>query len=425
MKKIIMIIMLLWAGKEINAQVSWRVVGRMLYPVSGGQVVYDLAGQSNKIYIFGGYSDSLQHAVDWIQEYDALPVTNNWHVVGNMQQSRQQFVADIWKNNALYFGGTSEIATDKTSLEAWEYNVVTNPPTLFDKKDNFGRSFSTGHVKGDNLYIIGGNPIVSGTTLPYIFEYNLNTKLAGFTFNSPSADPPRQHMTFLVGDNIYIFGGVTNGVMNSIQRFNIPTKKLETLSTKLIEARAGGAAVYNPSSKKGYIMGGYNETNPALATVEQIIVNSDGTLSVSSTTPLNYARSNLMAVNYKGTVAVFGGKDTKGKVVRYVEILLDQNTTGTGETQPAPTDYQLFQNYPNPFNPSTDISYQLPASGFVSLKVFDFLGREISTLVNETQQPGIHHSKFNTQNYNLPSGTYFYKLSVGNYLSTKKMLLLK
>ncbi len=90
-----------------------------------------------------------------------------------------------------------------------------------------------------------------------------------------------------------------------------------------------------------------------------------------------------------------------------------------------PANYELSQNYPNPFNPSTVISYQLPVASYVTLKIYDLLGSEISTLVNEYQQAGIHNSTFNTQNLFLPSGIYFYKLIAGEFSSTKKMILMK
>ena len=90
-----------------------------------------------------------------------------------------------------------------------------------------------------------------------------------------------------------------------------------------------------------------------------------------------------------------------------------------------PVEYKLSQNYPNPFNPSTTINYQLPTAGFVTLKVYNVLGREVAALVNEYQMAGIYNSKFITQNYALPSGVYFYQINSGNYLQTKKMILAK
>ncbi len=88
-----------------------------------------------------------------------------------------------------------------------------------------------------------------------------------------------------------------------------------------------------------------------------------------------------------------------------------------------PNSFKLFQNYPNPFNPTTSIKYTASTIQYVNLTVYDVLGREIKTLVNEEKNPGEYEVKFNASH--LPSGTYFYRLSVGNYTETKKMLLIK
>ncbi len=85
--------------------------------------------------------------------------------------------------------------------------------------------------------------------------------------------------------------------------------------------------------------------------------------------------------------------------------------------------FTLSQNYPNPFNPSTTISFDLPNSEFVTLKVYDVLGREITTLVNEELYAGQHTKVFNAEN--LSSGVYFYKLQAGNFSETRKMILTK
>jgi hypothetical protein len=87
-----------------------------------------------------------------------------------------------------------------------------------------------------------------------------------------------------------------------------------------------------------------------------------------------------------------------------------------------PSRFDLFQNYPNPFNPTTVITYQIPVGGAVSLKVFDLLGKEIATLVNEIKGPGIYNVEFNAAG--LSSGIYFYQFRVGNFIQTKKMIKL-
>jgi len=85
----------------------------------------------------------------------------------------------------------------------------------------------------------------------------------------------------------------------------------------------------------------------------------------------------------------------------------------------------LYQNYPNPFNPNTTISYQLPSSSWVTLKVFDMLGREVTTLVNEFKQAGIYNCELRIDNGELSSGVYFYTIKTGFYSATKKMIFLR
>ena len=88
-----------------------------------------------------------------------------------------------------------------------------------------------------------------------------------------------------------------------------------------------------------------------------------------------------------------------------------------------PEQFVLAQNYPNPFNPSTTIKYELPWSSDVRLSVFDMLGREVSVLVNERRHAGVYEVKFDGSN--LSSGVYFYRLQAGDFVSTKKVLVLK
>ena len=109
----------------------------------------------------------------------------------------------------------------------------------------------------------------------------------------------------------------------------------------------------------------------------------------------------------------------------YIQSSLDQGIpSGVKEIgSNLPDEFNLNQNYPNPFNPTTVISYKLPISSLVAIKVYDVLGREVQTLVNERQNAGNHSITFSASS--LPSGVYFYRLHAGNYSATKKLLLLK
>lgn len=107
----------------------------------------------------------------------------------------------------------------------------------------------------------------------------------------------------------------------------------------------------------------------------------------------------------------------------YVSVI-----TSTGEEKVVelnPSNYSLGQNYPNPFNPSTNIQYSISKRQFVSLKVYNLLGNEVATLVNEEKPAGSYNVPFAIGNLQLSSGTYFYRLQAGNFVETKKMILLK
>jgi hypothetical protein len=115
-----------------------------------------------------------------------------------------------------------------------------------------------------------------------------------------------------------------------------------------------------------------------------------------------------------------------GSITVYQSETISQNelsVTGIGNEIPSVSDFKLEQNYPNPFNPSTVIGYQLPVSSNVTLKVYDLLGREIATLVDEYRPTGSYEVKFNTEG--LTSGIYFYTLQAGTFAETKKMIYFK
>jgi hypothetical protein len=85
--------------------------------------------------------------------------------------------------------------------------------------------------------------------------------------------------------------------------------------------------------------------------------------------------------------------------------------------------FSLLQNHPNPFNPSTTIKWQQPETNVVTLKIYDVLGREVTTLVNEELSAGKHDAMFDASRYS--SGVYFYQLKAGDFIQTRKMILLK
>jgi hypothetical protein len=107
----------------------------------------------------------------------------------------------------------------------------------------------------------------------------------------------------------------------------------------------------------------------------------------------------------------------------YERSLVPNPLLGVIKNAEIPGDYKLCQNYPNPFNPSTKIKYLIPKQSVVRLSVYDIQGREIMTLVNERQNPGTYEVKLGAMR--LSSGVYFYKLSTGEFVDVKKLVLVK
>ncbi len=131
------------------------------------------------------------------------------------------------------------------------------------------------------------------------------------------------------------------------------------------------------------------------------------------TTPYNYINSLVTDNTY-----LFAG--TQDGVWRRP---LSEMITEIEDVEQLPTEFLLSQNYPNPFNPTTSISYSIPEYSYITIKVFDILGNEIETLVNEEKPAGRYELTWNAVNY--PSGIYFYKLQAGSFAEMKKMILLK
>ena len=129
----------------------------------------------------------------------------------------------------------------------------------------------------------------------------------------------------------------------------------------------------------------------------------------------------ILSLTVAGTTLLAGSQG--GGVWRrpLIEVILDVE-----ETRERPIALRLEQNYPNPFNPTTNIGFRIADYGLVTLKLFDVLGREVATIVNEVKQAGLYTVQFSAKGGDaggLSSGVYFYRLQVGNVSETRKMIL--
>jgi subtilisin-like proprotein convertase family protein len=211
---------------------------------------------------------------------------------------------------------------------------------------------------------------------------------------------------------------------------NITHPRISDLIVKILPPFAKTGMLVN---KPGYGTSLANTANP------DIIFDQDAYYNITDFAPDD---ANNLTGRFKPdtlNLNTYRGNNAKGK---WILIVSDNYSSETGtlnnwklifntggvvsvdnESVKTVTDYNLMQNYPNPFNPSTIISYSLPSESFVELKVFDILGREVSTLVNGLQKAGTYKVNFNAEN--LSSGVYFYRIKTDNFSSVKKMTFIQ
>ena len=193
-----------------------------------------------------------------------------------------------------------------------------------------------------------------------------------------------------------------------------------------------------------------NGTSPNYAVLQQSFINGVRSFYPNAIEPYNYFVSwtsgtalqypeswcwlnhgeNIMAITYedkyKPSCPTSGNYDsTANAILRGVLDYMNITTDVEQVVDLSPIEFELEQNYPNPFNPSTKISWQSAVSSWQTLKVYDILGNEVATLVDEYKSARMHNVEFRIDNLELSSGIYFYRLQSGNFIESKKMILLR
>ncbi len=174
---------------------------------------------------------------------------------------------------------------------------------------------------------------------------------------------------------------------------------------------------------KGYLHHKYAVIDADITSADQVVITGSHNWSTAAENSNNENTliihdnriANLYLQEFKARYLEAGGMD----IITGIEKQSDNEK---------PADFSLSQNYPNPFNPTTTILFSLPVYSYVVIKVYDILGREIATLVNEEKAPGSYEVKFNAHSNggnNLASGIYFYRITAGSFTATKKFVLLK
>ncbi len=215
-------------------------------------------------------------------------------------------------------------------------------------------------------------------------------------------------MKGLLGDKVYI-GRTLDGSAEAVDLRSFLKLRFEVMGTGnlsvILESRVNGVSKY-PS---------VTVPMTSTMTLKEIPLTS---FQVNGQ-PIDL--SNIIAVYYQMDKSLNSGISGFDYTVQNAGII--RNPLGITNDPSTITSFKLTQNYPNPFNPVTRINFTIPTAGLVTLKIYDNLGREVSTLVNDIKSIGEYNVSFDASS--LPSGIYFYKLTSGSFVDTKKMLLIK
>lgn len=423
--KIIYLLIFLCSSEAYLQNPKWEIVGNMPYGVSGAEVI----ATDSLIYFLGGFSDSLQNITNKIIAYN--PEKKVWYTnLGQLIRKRRNFVAGKYLNLIISVGGERLSPSSYAPIEFFQLPNLNNG--ILDSSKYFERNRSTGLIYNNILYVIGGLTQQPAIYNDYIIEYNLSQKKITYLYDSlfSGLKGVIDQMSCFLDNNIYIFGGLFNTVMNHIYKFNIFNHSLIRLKDIMLSPRANGRAVRLGETNTILLIGGYNEKNAALNTVESYQFLSNDLIVKKVMPSLNFKRRDFMAVYYKNKVYVFGGVNEYNDAVLPIEAF-PVSTNIDNETEQKPDNFNLYQNYPNPFNPVTNIVFSIKFKANVSLIIYNSFGQKIDVLIDEVKEAGNYKIEYNAKG--LASGIYFYRLIVKDiysneqvYISeTRKMILMK
>ncbi len=340
----------------------------------------------DSIYVMGGV-DNHGRILNSVEVYDESK--NEWHYAPSMLKEREGAAAVVYGDTILVFGGGSRTGVLLTLVEAYS---PSKPIWIAFDSTIFGRAFHYAVKVGRSIYLFGGigglGPL--GTSLGPFGIIERYTPATGSDEMRLSWGHPRTYFGVVDrNDSVYAISGYGSG------------ENLQDYFYQDIDLLNFG--VFGDE--------GEHETR-AMLTRTQV-------------------RAGFVAdQDAKGTIYLFGGLSPGYKSGRVPTPTVDTiSSVVTGLTsvvdQPDanPKTFNLSQNYPNPFNPTTVIGYQLAVNSFVTLKIYDMLGREVKTLVDRRENPGDYSVSFDGTN--LPSGPYIYRLETETGSIYRKMVLIK
>ncbi|MBK9097680.1 MAG: T9SS type A sorting domain-containing protein [bacterium] len=383
----------------------------------------------NKLFVVGGCPTN--SATNKVEAYD--PIMDTWLSINNLPSARCYEMTCSFNNKIYVFGGSmAQFGTSSSTV--YEFDLQTgNWTQKADMPDNIGGAGIA--VVGELIYIIGGTHKASSsgdpTAKPVSTIWAYDPVAETWT---QKADLPTARLLLsacVIDGKIYAIGGTTENwenVFYKVVEVYDPAANIWTQKADMPTGRWGSVACVLDGQI--YVIGGRAGANSSTKNeVYDPVADSWVTKA-----PMQQDRVGLAGGTIDNKIYVAGGHHYPPQsFLSSCEEYTPELSNFESDSVLLPEKIELFQNYPNPFNPSTVISYQLPVSSDLVLKVFDVLGNGIETLVDEEKPAGTYEVTWYPNN--LPSGVYFYQLLVsalqskdgkaGSFVETKKMILLK
>jgi N-acetylneuraminic acid mutarotase len=368
------------------------------------------------IYAIGGTRHFHQPAYAIVEAYD--PETDAWTTKAPMPTLRAGLSTCVVDGIIYAIGGGSDVESPGLStVEA--YDPATN--TWTPKRDMpTPRGYPSTSVVDGIIYAIGGG---SDTESPLSTVEAYDPATDTWTTKGDMPGPMAALSTCVVDGIIYAIGGFANAAMTGLSTVRAYDPKTDTWTEK--DDMSTPRAALSTCVIDGiiYAIGGRIYPYGGSSSVEAYdpVTNTWMTKSDMPT-----ARCWLSSSMKDGKIYTIGGLHDGGPVATVEEYDPSADLTSVedvSEANAVPSGFALSQNYPNPFNPSTTIRFDLPKSSFVTLRVYDLLGKEITTLVNEKKSSGEYTIDWNGKD--LPSGLYIYQLKAGDFTETRKLVLQK
>jgi photosystem II stability/assembly factor-like uncharacterized protein len=385
-----------------------------------GQCVYSMLNNGTMLYAGtqGGGIYYSNNGTTWISMNSGLTNTIVYSLLNANSSLFAGTFGGIFKSTN---NGNNWFAVNTGLLDSTVLCLTSNGTSVFAgtqggglfKSDNWGASWykANNGINSDTIKSLAilNNTLFAGTYFKGIFR-STNGGQNWIASNNGFTSPPNPLTFTIKGNTIYTGNYGPGGFYSSTD--------LGLSWTQILSNPGGSNNVITSLVYNNAILVGIYATNGGKVLVTKNDGGSWTDVSTGTSGNPSWIFTDLRSfLNYNGTFLV----GTFGKSIYSVPF---NQIIGIKQISSAVSDeFKLYQNYPNPFNPSTIIKFQIKDLRFVSLKIFDMLGKEIATLVNEKKTPGVYEVNFDGSNLN--SGVYFYQLNAGNFKETKKFLLIK